>query len=64
MIAIGDARGDLEIADVVGRFYLVSNALDKDPELAAGAGHANVTVTEEPMIAGFYEAIVRTLAER
>jgi len=64
VIAIGDARGDLEIADVVGRFYLVSNALDKDPELAAGAGHSNVTVTEEPMIAGFYEAIVRTLAER
>lgn len=64
VIAIGDARGDLEIADVVGRFYLVSNALDKDPALASGAGHANVTVTEEPMIAGFYEAIVRTLAER
>jgi phosphoglycolate phosphatase len=64
VIAIGDARGDLEIADVVGRFYLVSNALDIDPELASGAGHPNVTVTEEPMIAGFYEAIVRTLAER
>ena len=64
VIAIGDARGDLEIADVVGRFYLVSNALDTDPELASGAGHPNVTVTEEPMIAGFYEAIVRTLAER
>ena len=64
VIGIGDARGDLEIADEVGRFYLVSNALDKDPELAAGAGRPNVTVTEEPMIAGFYEAIVRTLAER
>ncbi len=64
VIAIGDSRGDLEIADVVGRFYLVSNALDKDPELAAGAHNSNVTVTEEPMIAGFYEAIVRTLAER
>ena len=63
VIAIGDARGDLEIADVVGRFYLVANAVDQDPELAAGAGRANVTVTEEPMIAGFYEAIVRTLAE-
>jgi hydroxymethylpyrimidine pyrophosphatase-like HAD family hydrolase len=64
VIAIGDSRGDLEVADVVGRFFLVSNALDKDPELAAGAGRANVTVTEEPMTAGFYEAIVRTLAER
>ena len=64
VIAIGDSRGDLEIADVVGRFYLVSNALDKDPELAAESQSPNVTVTEEPMTAGFYEAIVRTLAER
>jgi HAD superfamily hydrolase (TIGR01484 family) len=63
VIGIGDARGDLEVADVVGRFFLVSNALDQDPELAA-AGRANVTVTEERMTAGFYEAIVRTLAER
>ena len=64
VIAIGDARGDLEIAEVVGRFFLVSNALDKDPELAAGSHHPNITVTEEPMTAGFYEAIVRSLAER
>ena len=64
VIAIGDSRGDLEVADVVGRFYLVSNALDKDPQLAAAANGPNVTVTEEPMTAGFYEAIVRTLAER
>jgi hypothetical protein len=42
----------------------VSNALDKDPELASLAARPNVTVTEEPMTAGFYEAIVRTLAER
>ncbi len=64
VIAIGDARGDLEVADVVGRFYLVSNALDKDPQLAAAANRPNVTITDEPMTAGFYEAIVRTLAER
>ena len=63
VIGIGDARGDLEIADVVGRFYLVANALDKDPELAARSGNPNVTVTEEPMTGGFYEAIVRSLAE-
>jgi HAD superfamily hydrolase (TIGR01484 family) len=63
-IAIGDSRGDLEVAPIVGRFYLVSNALTKDPGVreAAPAG-ASVTVTEEPMTAGFYEAIVRTLAE-
>ncbi|HZO58400.1 MAG TPA: HAD hydrolase family protein [Solirubrobacterales bacterium] len=63
VIAIGDSRGDLEVAGVVGRFFLVSNALDKDPELAAAANRPNVTVTEEPMTAGFYEAIVRSLAE-
>jgi phosphoglycolate phosphatase len=64
-IAIGDSRGDLEVASVVGRFFLVSNALDKDPDVrsAIPAG-AEVTVTEEPMTAGFYEAVVRTLAER
>jgi len=27
------------------------------------AARANVTVTEEPMTAGFYEAVVRSLAE-
>jgi hydroxymethylpyrimidine pyrophosphatase-like HAD family hydrolase len=63
-IAVGDARGDLESADAVGRFYLVSNALDKDPDIVtAVGGRDNVTITEEPMIAGFYEAVVRTLAE-
>jgi HAD superfamily hydrolase (TIGR01484 family) len=64
-IAIGDARGDLEAAGVVGRFYLVANAFAKDPGVreVIPAG-ANVTVTEEPMTAGFYEAIVRSLAER
>ena len=63
-IAIGDSRGDLEVAPVVGRFYLVANALAKDPGVreAIPAG-AEVTVTEEPMTAGFYEAIVRSLAE-
>jgi hydroxymethylpyrimidine pyrophosphatase-like HAD family hydrolase len=63
-IAIGDSRGDLEVARVVGRFYLVENAISKDPGIleAIPAG-APVTVTEEPMTAGFYEAIVRSLAE-
>jgi hydroxymethylpyrimidine pyrophosphatase-like HAD family hydrolase len=63
-IAIGDSRGDLEVAAVVGRFYLVANALTKDPEIReAIPADAEVTVTEEPMTAGFYEAIVRSLAE-
>jgi len=61
-IAIGDARGDLESADAVGRFFLVANAIEKDPEIVeAMAGRGNVSVTEEPMSSGFYEAVVRTL---
>jgi hydroxymethylpyrimidine pyrophosphatase-like HAD family hydrolase len=64
-IAIGDSRGDLEVAPVVGRFYLVANAFDKDREIgSAFPPGADVAVTEEPMTAGFYEAIVRSLAER
>jgi phosphoglycolate phosphatase len=63
-IAIGDSRGDLEVAPIVGRFFLVANALVKDPDVReAIPPGANVTVTEEPMTAGFYEAIVRSLAE-
>jgi phosphoglycolate phosphatase len=62
-IAIGDSRGDLEVAGVVGRFFLVSNAIEKDPEIRDSLPGA-VTVTEEPMSAGFYEAVVRSLAER
>jgi hydroxymethylpyrimidine pyrophosphatase-like HAD family hydrolase len=64
-IAIGDSRGDLEVAPLVGRFYLVANALAKDPDVrTAIPSGAEVTVTEEPMTAGFYESIVRSLAER
>ena len=63
-IAIGDSRGDLEVAPIVGRFFLVANALVSDPAVReAIPPGANVTVTEEPMTAGFYEAIVRSLAE-
>jgi HAD superfamily hydrolase (TIGR01484 family) len=63
-IAIGDSRGDLEVADVTGRFFLVANGLEHDPLIRDSFAHrANVTVTEEPMTAGFYEAIVRSLAE-
>jgi hydroxymethylpyrimidine pyrophosphatase-like HAD family hydrolase len=65
-IAVGDSRGDLEVAAVVGRFFLVANGLDRDPDVLSAAGPARerVTVTDEPMSAGFYEAVVRSLAER
>jgi HAD superfamily hydrolase (TIGR01484 family) len=63
-VAIGDSRGDLEVADVAGRFFLVANGLEHDPQIRDSFAHRpNVTVTEEPMTAGFYEAIVRSLAE-
>jgi len=63
-IAIGDSRGDVEVAPVVGRFYLVANGLERDPEiLSMVPGDGRVTITEEPMSHGFYEAVVRSLAE-
>jgi hydroxymethylpyrimidine pyrophosphatase-like HAD family hydrolase len=62
-IAIGDSRGDLEVANVVGRFYLVSNAVERDPDIRGGLDLSKVTITEEPMSHGFYEAVVRSLAE-
>jgi hypothetical protein len=63
-IALGDSREDLDVAAVVGRFFLVANALEKDPELRAAAGRfANVEVTEGRNGEGFYEAVVRSLAE-
>ena len=64
VIAVGDSRGDLEIADAVGRFYLGPTRSSRIPQLARRPARSNVTVTEEPMRAGFYEAVVRALAER
>jgi hydroxymethylpyrimidine pyrophosphatase-like HAD family hydrolase len=63
-VAVGDSREDLGVADVVGRFFLVANAVEKDPAVgAAGAMRPNVEVTEERNGEGFYEAVVRSLAE-
>ena len=61
-VGVGDSREDLGVAEVVGRFFLVANALEKDPSLGAAAG-PNVEVTESAMGEGFYEAVVRSLAE-
>jgi hydroxymethylpyrimidine pyrophosphatase-like HAD family hydrolase len=55
-IAVGDSVEDLAVAEVVGRFFLVANA-----ELAAAPG---VERTEAAMGEGFYEAVIRSLAER
>jgi hydroxymethylpyrimidine pyrophosphatase-like HAD family hydrolase len=62
-IALGDSREDLGVAAVVGRFYLVGNAVEKDPDIMRAAP-TNVEVTEARNGEGFYEAVIRTLAER
>jgi hydroxymethylpyrimidine pyrophosphatase-like HAD family hydrolase len=59
-VAVGDSREDTEVAPVVGRFFLVANGADKDPGLAS---QPNVEVTEQRNGDGFYEAVVRSLAE-
>ncbi len=64
-IAIGDSREDLTSAEVVGTFWLVANALDRDPSIReAVARVGNVRVAEAGHGAGVYEAILTTLAER
>ena len=62
-IAIGDSREDLDAASVVGAFWLVANALERDPSLASEiAGRAGVRVASDAYGAGVYEAVVTTLA--
>src|SRR5207247_3521427 len=50
-IGVGDSVGDLEVARVVGRFFLVANA-----EAGPTGQLANVTRTEGSNGEGFYEA--------
>jgi hypothetical protein len=65
VIAVGDSREDMDAASVVGTFWLVANALDRDPTLEAEAsGRPGVRVGDESYGAGVYEAVVTTLAER
>jgi phosphoglycolate phosphatase len=62
-VAVGDSREDLSTAEAVGAFWLVANALDRDP-LLAGDLPRNARVAEEGHGAGVYEAVVSELAER
>jgi hydroxymethylpyrimidine pyrophosphatase-like HAD family hydrolase len=55
-VAVGDSVEDLGVAAVVGRFFLVGNA-----DVPAAPG---VERTEAAMGEGFYEAVIRSLAER
>ena len=62
-IAVGDSREDMEAATVVGAFWLVANALERDPGLASEiTGRPGVRIASEPYGAGVYEAVVTTLA--
>lgn len=63
-IAVGDSREDLEAAAVVGTFWLVGNALERDPALGEAAAGRNVRIAQAGHGAGVYEAVVTTLAER
>jgi phosphoglycolate phosphatase len=54
-IGVGDSAEDLDVAEVVGRFFLVANA-----DVADVPG---VERTEAPMSEGFYEAVLRAIAE-
>ena len=53
-IAVGDSREDLGVIDSVARFFLVANAPEDDPRAER---------TEAGYGEGFYEAVIRSLAE-
>ena len=57
-IGVGDSAEDLDVADVVGRLFLVANAVAGDT-----SRFTNVERTEAAMSEGFYEAVIRALAE-
>lgn len=57
-MGVGDSAEDLDVADVVGRLFLVANAVVGDT-----SRFANVERTEGAMSEGFYEAVIRALAE-
>jgi hydroxymethylpyrimidine pyrophosphatase-like HAD family hydrolase len=63
-VGVGDSKEDLDVARVVGRFFLVANAAERDPSVRdAIAGLPAVEVTEGRNGEGFYEAVIRSLAE-
>ena len=57
-IAVGDSAEDLDVAQAVGRLFLVANAVAGDT-----SRFPNVERTEAAMGEGFYEAVIRVLAE-
>jgi hypothetical protein len=64
-IAVGDSREDMDAASVVGNFWLVANALERDLTLAEDViGRLGVRLASEGYGAGVYEAVITSLAER
>lgn len=64
--AVGDSREDLACAGEVGAFWLVGNAVERDPSMvdfaaAVNASCGNVTVAQAGHGAGVYEAVVSAL---
>ncbi|HXC23078.1 MAG TPA: hypothetical protein VNU28_00720 [Solirubrobacteraceae bacterium] len=64
-LAVGDSREDLACAAHVGAFWLVANAVERDPSIReAVALLDNVRVADAAHGAGVYEAVVSTLVNR
>jgi hydroxymethylpyrimidine pyrophosphatase-like HAD family hydrolase len=62
--AVGDSREDLATAAEVGVFWLVANAVERDPSMRdALASYDNVRVTDAGHGPGVYEAVVSTLLD-
>ena len=60
--AVGDSREDLACAEHVDVFWLVANAIERDPSMGeAIAAYDNVRVAEAGHGGGVYEAVVNTL---
>jgi phosphoglycolate phosphatase len=64
-IAVGDSREDLACAGEVATFWLVANAVARDPSIREVlGGYPNARVTESGHGAGVYEAVMSTLVTR
>ncbi len=64
-LAVGDSREDLACAPHVGTFWLVANAVERDPSMReAITAHENVRVADASYGAGVYEAVLNTLMGR
>jgi hydroxymethylpyrimidine pyrophosphatase-like HAD family hydrolase len=60
--AVGDSREDLDCAPEVDTFWLVANAIERDPSMREALhAHPNARVTEAGHGPGVYEAVVATL---